>query len=86
MIFPDVNDVTNIVTVSPSEAQLNEFNNSFQLWHERLRHLNKQHVKIFIYCQSIKVHNDTEFCEAFVLGKQHRNFHFKIGNKVQRIW
>ncbi len=71
VILPEVNSVTYIVTVSSSEAQLTELN-SLQLWHERLGLLNKQHVKKFLRSQGIEVHNDSEFCEACVLGKQHR--------------
>lgn len=70
VILPEVNNPTS-VTECMSEVQLNEMN-SLQLWHERLGHLNKQHVKKFLHSQGIDVQNDNTFCEACVLGKQHR--------------
>lgn len=61
----------NSVTFPIAETQVNEVN-SLQLWHERLGHLNKQHVKKLLNSLGIKVKPEDEFCEACVMGKQHR--------------
>lgn len=45
---------------------------TLQLWHERLCHQNKTHVREILKQQGIKVKVDEEFCDGCVYGKQHR--------------
>jgi hypothetical protein len=45
---------------------------NIQLWHERLCHQNKQHIKEVLNKHGIKVSTEEEFCDGCMLGKQHR--------------
>lgn len=45
---------------------------TLQLWHERLCHQGKNHVKCILGRHGIKVEATTEFCDGCVFGKQHR--------------
>lgn len=45
---------------------------TLQLWHERLCHQNKTHVREILKKQGIEVKIDEEFCDRCVYGKQHR--------------
>ncbi|GBM01295.1 hypothetical protein AVEN_170346-1 [Araneus ventricosus] len=45
---------------------------TMQLWHERLCHQNKHHVKSVMKQHGIYVSATTDFCEGCMLGKQHR--------------
>lgn len=61
---------------------------SLQVWHERLCHQNKKHVKVFLQKSGINFINDDDFCEGCVYGKQHRSaFHNRIerATKVREI-
>lgn len=42
---------------------------SLQMWHERLGHQNKQHMKKFLKERSVTVLDDYAFCAACVQGK-----------------
>ena len=46
---------------------------SLQMWHERLGHQNKQHVKRFLKKRGVNVLDDNVFCAACVQGKQQRS-------------
>lgn len=46
--------------------------NNLQLWHERLGHQSKRHVKAFLKDRGIDVTEDNEFCDGCAFGKHHR--------------
>ena len=49
---------------------------SLHIWHEKLGHQNKRHVKELLKGHGIDVVDDNQFCGACVEGKQHRSsFH-----------
>uniref|UniRef100_A0ABD2WMS0 Integrase catalytic domain-containing protein n=1 Tax=Trichogramma kaykai TaxID=54128 RepID=A0ABD2WMS0_9HYME len=43
-----------------------------QIWHERLAHQNKRHVKQFLNVCGIKTFDDEIYCDGCAYGKQHR--------------
>ena len=75
----------NMRTVTPKvpvEVHLTAKFDSLQLWHERLGHQNKKHVRQFLKQQGISVDLDEDqFCEGCVFGKQHRKHY---GSRKER--
>ncbi|KRZ51622.1 Retrovirus-related Pol polyprotein from transposon TNT 1-94 [Trichinella nativa] len=60
----------------PAYVHLNAVDFSLQLWHERLYHQNKRHVRQVLNNHGIKVYAQEEFCTGCVYGKHHReSFH-----------
>ena len=54
-------------------------NNSIRLWHERICHQNKRHVREILKTVGIDITLGDQFCEGCALGKQHRNpFHKRV--------
>src|SRR6266487_6948171 len=65
--------ILKIRVVIPKAANLCSTINNLQLWHERFRHENKQHVKEILSRQGIEVHvGENDFCEGCIFGKQAR--------------
>ena len=54
---------------------------TLQLWHERLGHQNKRHVKNFLEKKRINVTIDNEFCDGCAYGKHHR---LPFGERTER--
>lgn len=54
---------------------------TLQLWHERLGHQNKRHIKAFLKNRGVDVTIDNEFCDGCAYGKHHR-LHF--GERIER--
>lgn len=54
---------------------------TLQLWHERLGHQNKRHVKTFLKDKGIDVNVDSEFCDGCAYGKHHR---LPFGKRTER--
>lgn len=55
--------------------------NSLQLWHERLGHQNKAHLKNFLKLHEIDVNVTEELCDGYAFEKQHRR-----GFRTRKDW
>lgn len=51
------------------EVHIASIKSTLQLWHERLGHQARNHVKKILQSKGIVVIVDNEFCEGCVLGK-----------------
>lgn len=77
----------NIKVVKPvkiCEANISETTH-LQVWHERLAHQNKRHVRKFLSMQGIDCEDNDEFCEGCIYGKLHRSSYGSRPTKSTRI-
>jgi len=73
--------VKTIIQSKPEEANIVNQENLLQLYHERLAHQNKRHVKsVLKQAFDIDVSLDSEFCEGCIFGKAHR---LQFGTRVR---
>ncbi|KAF8774799.1 Copia protein like [Argiope bruennichi] len=63
-----------VIPASPAEISIATETESLQLWHERLGHQNKRHVRKLLTDMGISVSHaaTSEFCDGCALGKAHR--------------
>ena len=59
---------------------------SLQLWHERLGHLSKSHVKSFLKGLGYDVIVNEEFCDGCQFGKHHRSNFGTLPVRSQKTW
>lgn len=65
--------------VKPKECYVVNKVDTLQLWHERLCHQNKRHVKSFLGNIGINLVVDNDFCEGCAYGKMHKlTFHERM--------
>lgn len=69
------------VPESTADAALASDEETLQIWHERLAHQNKKHVKDFLKQREIDVNVTDEFCDACCYGKMHR---LSFGTRTDR--
>ena len=62
----------NLSVVLPNQCLITEKVDTLQLWHERLCHQNKRHVKSFLSNLGIKILNVNDFCDGCAYGKHHK--------------
>lgn len=69
----------NMRVVIPRECNVVNKIDSLQLWHERLCHQNKKHVKVFLKNLGIDALDSEDVCDGCMYGKHHRmNFHGRV--------
>jgi len=74
-------NVKTAIQSKPEEANIVNQENLLQLYHERLAHQNKRHVKSVLKQEfDIDVSLDSEFCEGCIYGKAHR---LQFGTRVR---
>ena len=72
----------------PKECYVTDKVDTLQLWHERLCHQNKRHVKDFLKNLSVDVVIINDLCDGCAYGKQHKlNFHERVecATKVRKV-
>lgn len=63
----------NLRVIPPKMCLLTDKLDNLQLWHERLCHQNKRHVKQFLNKLGIEVNLNSEFCDGCAYGKHHKS-------------